>query len=75
VTFQQGGPGGTTNTLCRSTTMRLSTWLPDAWTVESTELALDEFGGYALVDFPQIIGTGPGQIPPGANITSAQLEL
>lgn len=74
VTYQAGAPGAT-NTLCRSIQVPINGYAPNASNVEGVELNLHPGGSVALVDFPQIIGTGPGQIPPGATIASAYLQL
>ena len=74
VTYQAGNPGAT-NTLCRSINVAINGYPPTAANTEGVELTLHPTGSVALVDFPQIIGTGPGQIPPGATIASAYLQL
>jgi uncharacterized protein (DUF1800 family) len=74
VTYQAGNPAAT-DTLCRSIQLAINGVPASAANVEGPELTLHPTGSVALVDFPHIIGTGLNQIPPGATIVSASLQL
>lgn len=77
ATFRSGGTGGTVDNSTRSCYFRFTTspTSPQAWTTESDSLIVDDVLGYTLVEFPDIVGTGPDRIPPGATIVSATLRL
>ncbi|MCA9322733.1 MAG: hypothetical protein KDB53_18470, partial [Planctomycetes bacterium] len=79
LVFRSGGTQGATDTLTRSCVVRETSSPGNATVVEATTLDLgstpSQPGGHGLIDFPQIIGTGPSQVPAGATIQSATLEL
>lgn len=77
LTFQSATGTGITNTLTRSSSMRPASTLSSSflWTTENTDLSAKDAQAYPILDFPNIIGTGSGKVPPGAQIVSAKLKL
>lgn len=77
ITFQASTGASITNAKTRSCTIRVASGIGsvNAWTTESTDLPVRDQTGYALIDFPEIVGYAAGRIPPGSQIVSATLEL
>src|SRR5437773_2437010 len=79
VTFQQGtgGYAGYQDSQIRE--VQPTTVLTDNSPTNPGQIRVDgEDGGgivYGLLRFDNIFGTGPGQIPPGANISAATLRI
>lgn len=79
TTVFQSGPGQSESApgFGRATATRFtgSAQSTTAWTTEGPEMYIRDFPGMGVLDFPNLVGPGAGQIPPGAQIVSATLEL